>query len=104
MTASGNNSKSDETKSAILLHVAGPEALKVYNGFTWDEDGDAKKVGKIFEKLQAYCTPRKNVTWDRHIFSSRTQLPDLHSKAENREFGTLSESLIRDRIICAMEF
>ena len=111
MTASGNNSKSDETKSAILLHVAGPEALEVHNGFTWGEDGDAKKVGKIFEKFEAYCTPHKNVTWDRHVFNSRTQLPgetidryvtDLRSKAESCEFGTLSESLIRDRIICGV--
>ena len=59
MTASDNNSKSDETKSAILLHVAGPEALDIYNVFTWETEADKRKVDKIMEKFEAYCTPRR---------------------------------------------
>ena len=111
MTASGNDSKSDETKSAILLHVAGPEALEIYNTFTWDAEADKKKLDKIMEKFEAYCTPRKNVTWDRHVFNSRTQQPgetidqyvtDLRCKAKHCEFGTLTDSLIRDRIVCGV--
>ena len=43
MIASGNSSKSDETKSAILLHVAGPEGLEIYNAFTWDEEAEKKQ-------------------------------------------------------------
>jgi hypothetical protein len=112
MIASGNSSKSDETKSAILLHVAGPEALKIYNAFTWDEEADKDKVDKIMEKFEAYCTPRKNVTWDRHVFNSRNQRPgetidqyvtDLRSKAAQCEFGTLTDSLIRVRIVCGIQ-
>ena len=108
MVASGNDSKSNETKSAILLHVAGPEALEIYNTFAWGADADKKK---IMEKFAAYCTPRKNVTWDRHVFNSRTQQPgetidqyvtDLRSKAKPCEFGTLTDSLIRDRIVCGV--
>ena len=111
MTASDNSSKSDEIKSAILLHMAGPEALEIYNAFTWDEEADKKKVDKIMEKFKAYCTPCKNVTWGRHVFNSRTQQPgetidqhvtDLCTKAAQCEFGTLTDSLIHDRIVCGV--
>ena len=47
MIASGNSSKSNETKSAILLHVVGPEALEIYNAFTWSAKTDKKNVKKI---------------------------------------------------------
>jgi len=51
-----------------LLHVAGPEALEVYNMFQWDSDGDENKVDKIMEKFQRYCNQRKNLTFERHSF------------------------------------
>ena len=108
MTASGNDSKEEGTKSAILLHVAGPEALEVYNTFTWEEEADKRKVAKIMEQFESYCMPRKNVVWERHVFNCRTQQPgetvdqyvtDLRCKAKTCEFGTLTDSLIRDRIV-----
>ena len=111
MVASDNSSKSNETKSAILLHVAGSEVLEIYNAFTWDAEADKKKAVKIMENFEAYCTPCKNVTWDRHVFNSRTQQPgetinqyvtDLRSKAKHCEFGTLTDSLIRDHIVCGV--
>ena len=97
-----------EGESATLLHVAGEEALEIYNTFTWDNDGDDKKVDTIMAKFEAYCNPRKNVTWERHVFNTRNQQPgetidqyvtDLRTKAKTCEFGTLTDSLIRDRIV-----
>ena len=44
MASCGNDSKRDETKSAILLHVAGAEAIEIYNGFTWAAETDKKKI------------------------------------------------------------
>ena len=41
----------------MLLHVAGPEALEFYNTFSWENEGDERKVTKIMEKFQAYCEP-----------------------------------------------
>ncbi len=49
MIASGNQSKSEETKSAILLHIV---ALEIYNTFAWESAGDDKKVYKIMEKFE----------------------------------------------------
>ena len=56
--------------------------------------GDDKKVPTILAKFEAYCNPRKNVTWERHLFNTRNQQP-----GETIEFGTLTDSLIRDRIV-----
>ena len=51
-----------------LLHVAGSEALEVYNTFQWDEDDDNTKVDKIMEKFERYGNPRKNLAFERHFF------------------------------------
>ena len=59
MIASRNDAKEDATKSAIFLHVAGQEALEIYNMFIWETVGDEKKLTKIVEKFKSYCTPRK---------------------------------------------
>ena len=73
MVASGKDTKSDEVKSAAFLHLAGPEALEVFNTFSFDNPGDAKKLDKLVEQFEAYCNPRKNVTWERHVFNTRRQ-------------------------------
>jgi hypothetical protein len=100
MVASGKNIKSDEVKSAKFLHTAGRSS----RGFQHLHLGDDKKLVKVIEKFETYCMPRKNVTWERHIFNTRDQQPgeaidqyvtDLRSKAKSCEFGTLTESLIK---------
>ena len=70
MAATGTDAMSDEVKSATLLHFAGPEALEIYNTLTWTGEGDQKKINKILEKCEEYCTSRKNITWERHIFNT----------------------------------
>ena len=111
MTATGTDKKEAEVKSATLLHFAGPEAIEIYNTFSWETNGDEKNISKILEKFENYCTPRKNITLERHIFNTRTQQPgesidhyvtDLRKKASSCEFGTLHDSLIRDRIVCGI--
>ena len=109
--ASGISDKAEETKAAIFLHLAGQDAREVFNTFMWETIGDDKKVDKIIEKFESYCTPRKNITWERHVFNSRNQkqgetidqyTTELRSKAKSCEFGTLTDSLIRDRIVCGI--
>ena len=64
MVASGKDDKGDEVKAATFLHIAGPEALEVFNPLTFDSPGDERKLDKLVEKFEAYCIPRKNVTWE----------------------------------------
>ena len=42
-----------------FLHIVGPEALAVYNSFTWTEDDDKKKLDKIIDKFKNYYNPKK---------------------------------------------
>ena len=65
---SGLARKDGKVRAMTLLHVAGSEALEVYNKFQWDADDDNKKVDKIMEKFERYCNPRKNFTFERHPF------------------------------------
>lgn len=64
MVASEKNEKSNEVKAAIFLHLAGPEALEVFNTLSFDNDGDDKKLDKLIEKFQAFCI---HITWERHV-------------------------------------
>ena len=73
MTATGIAEKENSIKSSTFLHVIGPESLEIYNTFTWATDGDNMKLDKIMEKFKAYCNPRKNLTYERHIFNTRNQ-------------------------------
>ena len=109
--ASGLNSKDSKIQAATLLHVIGPAALEVYNTFTWDSDDDKQKVEVILTKFEAYCIPRTNVTWERHVFNTRNQredetidqyVTDLKKKAQTCEFRDLKDSLICDRIVCGI--
>ena len=109
--ASGLSEKDVGIQAAAFLHVAGPEALEVYNTFSLSTADDKNKVDKIMEKFDQYCNPRKNVTWERHKFNTRNQQPgetidqyvtDLKTKAQTCEFAELKDGLIRDRIICGI--
>lgn len=57
--ASGVASKGDKIQGMTLLHVLGPDAIDVYNTFTWTEDEDKTKLADIKKKFKEYCNPRK---------------------------------------------
>ena len=84
----------------MLLHVAGPKVLKVYNGFTWDSEGDEHKISKILEKFEAYCKPCKNVPWEQHIFNTRNQ--QMGESIDTHANFKTCVSLIADQIICGI--
>ena len=98
--ASGLSSKDAKIQAATLLHVIGPAALEIYNTFTRADEGDKQKVEVILAKYEAYCIPRTNVTWERHVFNTRHQhsnetidqyVTDLRKKAQTCEFRDLKE-------------
>ena len=109
LIASDMAEKSEERQCATFLHVAGDEALKVYNTL---ECADRKlDLDVLKESFRKYCEPRKNVTYLRHIFFTRAQgqnetidayVTDLKIKAKDCEFGTLTDELIKDRIVCGV--
>ena len=75
---------------------------------SWDAEGDDKKIDKIIEKLEEFCEPRKNISYERYKFFSRAQksgetidqyVTVLRMLSESCELSTLKNSLIKDRIV-----
>ena len=69
--------------------------------FSWENEEDKRKVTKILEKIEAHCIPRRNITWERHMFNTRRQrygettdqyVTDLKTKAQTCEFGDLKDT------------
>ena len=111
LVASGLSDKDDKVKANVLLHVIGQECRDIYNGFDWQGNENKEKDEDILKKFEEYCNPRKNVTFERHVFNMRNQKPgesfdsfysDLRIKSKTCEFGTLCDSLIKDRIVCGV--
>ena len=79
MIATGVDKKENKIKANILLHIIGPEAVKVYNGLTWapahgDTPGEDKEnLDQILKKFEEYCTPHKNTIYERQKSESFDQ-------------------------------
>ena len=109
LIATGIEEKSEKVKCATFLHVAGDEAIKVFNTMDFDEDVDG--FTGLKELFRDYCEPRKNITYLRHVFFTRVQGPnekidayvtDLKNKAKDCEFAQLTDELIKDRVVCGI--
>lgn len=105
--ATEKNKKSEALQCALLLTCAGAEAQEVHNTFTFEE-GEVNKIAKLEEKFEAYCLPKKNVTYERHLFNSRCQKPDetfdqfmkdLKIQVKKCEYAELEDSIVKDRIV-----
>ena len=107
LAAAGLDSKGDKQKIALLLHVASKQAIEVYKTFNMtDEEKDSYNA--VIAKFEEYCNLKKNETYERYVFYSRTQaqgepveqfITDLKIKVCTCRFGTLENSMIRDRIV-----
>ena len=65
--------KSDAVKIGITLTHARKEAHEVYKTFHWAEEGDAMKFGKVIKAFKEYCSPCRNILYERHKFWSLKQ-------------------------------
>ena len=95
---------------STLLTVAGEEALEIFNTFGLSDE-DKVKIAVVIKKFEEYCTPKKNVTYERHVFNTRAQgateginayVTEMRKLARNCEFKELCDSIIRDRIVCGI--
>lgn len=54
----GLEKQTEEYKVALFLHCIGSEALKTFNGFSFDDESDRKKLDKVIEKFEEYTIGR----------------------------------------------
>ncbi|KAG1661281.1 hypothetical protein GQR58_021516 [Nymphon striatum] len=109
--ASGLNEKELKLRTATFLTCVGPEALDVYDGFAFDSDADKQNIDKIIQKFEIFCVGKTNETFERYNFNMCKQnendkfdayVSKLRKLANTCNYGTLQDSLIRDRIVCGI--
>ena len=105
--ASCNEKKSNKEKCCMLLNLAGEQAIGFFNTFTFEEGEKDDDPEVLMRKFEDYCNPKRNITYERHLFNTRGQganetidayVTELRLQA-NCEFGALCNELIRDRIV-----
>lgn len=108
LQAVGLDGASDARKIALLLTVAGPQSIEVFNTLVFEQVDDKGKYDVVMEKFDSHWMLRKNETFERYVFRSRLQqqgetfdsfLMDLKLKARTCNFGELQDSMIRDQIV-----
>lgn len=98
---------SETRKVSLLLHIAGEEAMEKFETFDITAE-NKKKIAEVYKAFETYCSPKVNESVERQVFFNRVQgsgetfkefLADLRKLSQSCNFGTLKESLIKDRII-----
>ena len=51
-------SKPAKLQFSLFLHIAGEEAVEVYNTFTFEKEDDRLKLAIIKETFEEYCNPK----------------------------------------------
>lgn len=100
--------KAAKVQINILLHVIGEQCREVHAQF----DGPFTSVTELLNSFEAFFSPKKNITVERHKFFTRTQKHgesieqyafELRRLASACEFKDLMDDLIRDRLICGIQ-
>ena len=97
-----------------MLSHAGKEAREIYKTLPWADPNDADKFDKVCEAFQNYCSPRKNIIYERYTFWNLQQeegesidayLTRLKVKIDTCEYNkegwpaAVRQELIRDKFI-----
>ena len=69
--ATGLDKKESNVRVATLLTVIGKESVRIYNTFDWSDEDEKTKISKVLEKFENYCTPKRNLTYERYKFNTR---------------------------------
>ena len=78
----------------------------MYNIFTSNRQSYALNITEVLRKFEEYFSPKKNLTYERYKFHTRSQTMDetidefvtkLTILSANCNFGNLMEALINDR-------
>ena len=79
--------------------------------FPFQSEDEKKNLAKILELWESYCLGKTNIIYERYRFNNRSQdagesidtyASSLRSLSDTRNFGTLKEEMIRDRIVCGV--
>ena len=109
--ATETDEKDDKIKTSMLLTCIGQRSREVYYNFIFENEEDSMKYKIVLEKFDAHFCPKSNITFLRFKFFNVKQhenqpvddfINELKTRAQECEFKELTESLIRDRIVCGV--
>jgi hypothetical protein len=98
-------------RAAILLACVGKEAFETFQTMEVADEADREDVDKVIAAFQNYCVGEVNVTYERYILNQRAQetgesfesfLSDLRKVVRTCEYGTIEDSIVKDRIVCGI--
>lgn len=98
-------------QSSLLINLIGPDGFDVYQTFKFNSDSEREDVKSLLKKFDEYFGVKSNITLARYNFFTRDQeqgetigqyVVALKLLSKKCEFGSLEESLIRDRIVCGI--
>ena len=93
------------------MSCIGQRSREIYYNFIFGSDEDSMEYKTVIEKFSAHFCPKSNITFLRFKFFNVKQeenqpvddfTNDLKIKAQEWECKELTESLIRDRIVCGV--
>lgn len=99
-------------RTATLLTCIGSDALDVYDGLDFESVEQKNDIDVVLQKLQSYCIGETNEIYERYKFNKRDQelnesldayVTAVRTLAKTCNFGTLEDSLIRDRIVIGVK-
>lgn len=64
--------RSSAQKAAVFLHIAGQEAIDIFNTFKLSP-AERDDYSVIVKKFEEYCTPKRNKTYERYIVRTQQQ-------------------------------
>ena len=105
--ASGISEKSEKQQCAVLKHVIGADAAAISKTFSFTEE-EEDDLEVLLNKYDDYFEPIRNITVERYKFNKRIQhqgesfdafLTDLRQLVKTCDYGDLTESLIKDRVV-----
>ena len=100
-----NQDRIKQRRTATLLTCIG---LDVIDSVEFESEDQRKEPDVILEKMEKYCIGECNETYERYVFNRRYQESnesvDAYVTAQRKlaktcNYGTLADSLIRDRIV-----
>ncbi|CAI9729972.1 Hypothetical predicted protein [Octopus vulgaris] len=103
--------KPDKVKTSMFLTCIGSKGRDIHSTLDFDSPDEEMNLQTVIEKFDAYCEPRKNITFLRHKFFTCGQaehqkfdeyVVELRQKAQQCEFGNLTDSLTKDILICGI--
>ena len=100
--------QSKEERTATLLTCLGPDTLEIVDGRSFASEDEHKDIDIVIERLEAFCLGETKEIYERYQFNKRDQesgesvdsfVAALHTLAKTCNYGSLLDSLIRDRIV-----